>query len=208
MRIWGYLIFTVFSVALGLALGFWWFGSSERQVQVSSQGMLQQVREVVKIATVEGQFSEIYDYKDFYYYDWYPLRKKALIKVSATVSMGYDLSNVEIITNEERKEIIIIGLPSPSILSKDIQHEYYDLQEGSFNAFQPQDLNKMQRDIRRIIQGRVERSALPDMTRERFEMLLGGVQQLVSPYGWSIKLENASDQVHPPEANELTPNLN
>ncbi len=208
MRVWGYLIFTLLSIGVGLVLGFWWFGSSERQIEVSSQGVLQQVREVVKIATVEGQFSEIYDYKDFYYYDWLPLRKKALIKVSATVSMGYDLSDVEILTHEDSKEIIIKGLPSPSILSKDIQHEYYDLQEGSFNAFQPKDLNKMQRDIRQIIQSRVEQSSLPDLTRERFEVLLDGLKQMILPYGWSITLQEGSNPVQDPEPSNLAPQLN
>ena len=186
MKIWGYLFFTLLTIGLGVGLGFLWFSPSERQVEVSSQGMLKQVKEVIKLATVEGQFSEIYDYKDFYYYDWYPLRKKALIKVSATVSMGYDLSNVEILTREDRKEIILVGLPPPTILSKDIQHEYYDIQEGSFNAFQPKDLNKMQKDIRRIITSRVERSDLPAMTEVRFQTLLTGLQQLIAPYGWKV----------------------
>jgi hypothetical protein len=189
MKIWGSLIFMVVSVLLGLVVGLWWFAPGEKQVRISSEGMLQQVREVLKISTVEGQYSEIYDYKDFYYYDWYPLRKKALVKISATVSMGFDLTDVEITTDADRKEIRILGLPEPTILSRDIQHEFYDIQEGSFNSFQPDDLNKMQRDIRRIITNRVKRSELPAMAGERFDSLLGGLQNLVAPYGWAIQWE-------------------
>jgi hypothetical protein len=182
-----------------VTIGFFWFGSSERQVEVNSQGMLEQVRDVVKIATVEGQFSEIYDYKDFYYYDWNPFRKKALIKVSATVSMGFDVSNVEIEVNEQEKEIRIVGLPPPSILSRDIEHEYYDIQEGSFNAFQPKDFNKMQKDIRKLIEGRVLRSELPQIAGDRLETLIQGLHQLVKPYGWRIRILDSVEPTSPLE---------
>ncbi len=199
MRIWGYIFITVVFTILGVTIGFFWFGSSERQVEVNSQGMLEQVRDVVKIATVEGQFSEIYDYKDFYYYDWNPFRKKALIKVSATVSMGFDVSNVEIEVNEQEKEIRIVGLPPPSILSRDIEHEYYDIQEGSFNAFQPKDFNKMQKDIRRLIEGRVLRSELPQIAGERLETLIQGLHQLAEPYGWEIHILDSVEPIPPLE---------
>jgi len=208
VRVWGYIIFTLLSVSLGLGLGFWWFGPADKKVEVSSQGVLERVREVLKIATVEGQFSEIYDYKDFYYYDWFPLRKKALIKVSATVSMGYDLKVVKISTNSESKKVFIEGIPDPVILSKDIQHEYYDMQEGSFNAFQPDDLNKMQSDIRRIITSRVERSVLPQMAEERLVNLLGGLQQIISPYGWTVHWEAKKQPTETAGEQELFPSEN
>jgi len=199
MRIWGYIMITLLFTFLGVMLGYFWFGSSERQFEVSSQGMLEQVRDVVKIATVEGQFSEIYNYKDFYYYDWNPFRKKALIKISATVSMGFDVSNVEIEVNEQTKEIRLVGLPAPSILTRDIQHEYYDIQEGSFNGFQPKDFNKMQKDIRKLIERRVLRSELPHIAEERLESLLRGLQELVEPFGWKIRSEDSIEPIFPPD---------
>lgn len=186
MRIWGYIVFTLLSLILGFVLALWWLTPSSSNVEVRSTGVLEQVRQVVKLATVEGHFSEIYDYKDFYYYDWYPLRKKALIKVNATVSLGYDLSNVEVVADEEERTIVIQNLPSPTILSRDISHEFYDIQEGSFNAFQQKDLNKMQRDIRRLIEGRVSKSNLPKKAEEQLETLLEGFSSMLQPYEWTL----------------------
>jgi hypothetical protein len=186
MRIWGYIVFTLLSLILGFVLALWWVTPPSSNVQVRSTGVLEQVQQVVKLATVEGQFSEIYDYKDFYYYDWSPLRKKALIKVTATVSLGYNLSEVALVADEDEKTILIQNLPSPTILSRDISHEFYDIQEGSFNAFQPEDLNKMQRDIRRLIEGRVAKSSLPQKAEEQLQTLLSGLSAMLEPYEWNL----------------------
>ena len=105
----------------------------------SAQVLLERVQTVAKLITVEGYFSEVYDYKDYYAYNLSPFRKKALIRVKAKVSVGYDLSRVEFETRPDEKVIIVRNLPEPEILSIDHDLDYYDISQGMFNSFSAQD---------------------------------------------------------------------
>jgi Protein of unknown function (DUF4230) len=52
--------------------------------------LLEQIRTVAKLSTVEGQFSEIYNYSEYQGYFTFFWDKKVLVRVRATVSAGYD----------------------------------------------------------------------------------------------------------------------
>ena len=60
-----------------------------------SQVLMEKIKTVAKLVTVEGYFSEVYDYQDYWNYDVSMFRKKALIRVKAKVSVGYDLSKMK-----------------------------------------------------------------------------------------------------------------
>ena len=53
----------------------------EVQAKEQSQVLLEKVKNVYKLVTVEGHFSEVYTYEDYWAYDFSPFRKKALIRV-------------------------------------------------------------------------------------------------------------------------------
>jgi hypothetical protein len=184
----------IWIVVLFIAIGFgfmsaaWWYADTNQQTKIKSQGVLQQVQKVFELVTVEGQFSEIYDYEDYYYYDWSILRKKALVKIQAKVSMGYKLSNIEIDVNEVDKVISIGPIPKVKITSMDINEEFYDIQEGTFNTFQPEDYNKIQKDIREIIRSKAKKSSLPADAEDQLNTLLEGLSSLLGNYGWSIQV--------------------
>ena len=56
-----------------------------RHVVQDSTVVMEKVQKVLKLVTVEGQFSEIHQHSEYYGYDISPLRKKALIRVKAKV---------------------------------------------------------------------------------------------------------------------------
>ncbi|MBK9737216.1 MAG: DUF4230 domain-containing protein [Saprospiraceae bacterium] len=59
--------------------------------------MLEKIKTVTKLISVEGQFSELFDYKESYDYDFFNLfSKKILLRVTAKVSVGYDFEKVNI----------------------------------------------------------------------------------------------------------------
>ncbi|NUO03717.1 MAG: DUF4230 domain-containing protein, partial [Saprospiraceae bacterium] len=60
----------------------------------SASILLEKIRTVVKLTTVEGEFSEIYNYNEYSGYFTWLWDKKALIRVHAVVSAGYDLTNL------------------------------------------------------------------------------------------------------------------
>jgi len=100
------------------------------------QVMLEKVRETIKLITLEADFSELYNYKDYLGYDFSPFRKKAILRVQAKASIGFDLEKVTLEVLPEKGQIIVRDMPKAEILSLEHDLDYYDLQEGVLILFQ------------------------------------------------------------------------
>ena len=127
----------------------------ETVVKEDSKVLLEKVKTVSKLITVEGYFSEIYDYQEHWGYDLSPFRKKALIRVKAKVSVGYDLTKMNFEADTKTKTITISNMPDPEILSIDHDLDYYDITEGTFNTFEEADYNKMNAAAKEKVRGLV-----------------------------------------------------
>jgi hypothetical protein len=133
-------------VAILLAVGMW-LGKKllvpQIKVEENSNIVVERIEKVAKLITVETHLSELFNYKDFYDYDWSFLRKKILLRINAKVSAGYDLKKLNI-TVDSRNKIIHLGpIPSPEILSIDHNVDYFNIEEGLFNTFKPEDYTKI-----------------------------------------------------------------
>ena len=94
----------LFGVFWGTRYYYTWDAVSEEE---RSTVLLERIKTVAKLVTVEGYFSEVYDYKSYWGYDFSPFRKKALVRVKARVSVGYDLDQMKIEAQADRKRILI-----------------------------------------------------------------------------------------------------
>lgn len=151
--------------------------------------LLEKIKKVSKLVTVEGYFSEIYDYKDYYGYDWSPFRKKALMRVKAKVLVGYDLSGIKIEADQARKTILISGLPDPEIMSVDHDIDYYDLQEGTFNSFSTEDYNRLNANAKKYIEQKAQESDLFLAAEEQGNQLLDMIKFMVESAGWTLEYQ-------------------
>ncbi|MBP7184461.1 MAG: DUF4230 domain-containing protein, partial [Saprospiraceae bacterium] len=92
-------IFSILLLIVGFAAGYGLFVFLQHKDNVvkqeSADVLLEKIKYVSKLVTVEGYFSELYNYKDYWQYDWWPFQRKALIRVKAKVSAGYDLSQMK-----------------------------------------------------------------------------------------------------------------
>ena len=78
----------------------------------SSTVLLEQVRKVMKLVTVEGDFNELYSREDSWNYnDWLArlpgFKKRIMLRVKARASVGYDLSGSRLTTDEESHTIYL-----------------------------------------------------------------------------------------------------
>src|SRR5690606_16599758 len=94
-----YLIIAVLFILSVLAA--WWLGFSKNitipNQHVQASVMLEKVKLVTKLVSVEGQFSEILEKKEWYNYDFFNLfSKKILVRVQAKVSVGYNFESLNI----------------------------------------------------------------------------------------------------------------
>lgn len=194
------IIFTVILFVVGYSI-FWgtkyYYTIGEIKATEQSEVLLEKIKTVSKLVTVEGHFSEVYDYKDYWGYDISPFRKKALMRVKAKVLVGYNLEKMTVASLPEEKTIRIGNLPDPEIISIENDLDYYDISEGTFNSFSPADYNKLQQKAKDYIREHAERSDLKESAVKQGNQLLELIRFMVETAGW--KLEFVRDLNEVPE---------
>jgi hypothetical protein len=174
---------------LGFFTARWYLQKTSPTADEKATVLLESIRNVAKLITVEGYFSEIYDYKDYYGYDWSPFRKKALLRVNAKVSVGYDLSEMKIEARPVEKRFIVTELPEPGIISIDHKIDYYDIQEGTFNSFSPEDYNRLQENVRKFIEQKALQSDLMPAAMRQGNLLIETMKTIAESAGWTLQVD-------------------
>ncbi len=167
----------------------------EQKQETSADVLLERVRSVAKLVTVEGYFSEIYNYKDYYNYDISLLRKKALLRVKAKVSVGYDLNQVQFETQPDARELFIRNLPAPTIIAIEHDIDYYDIAEGAFNSFSEEDYNRLNRDAKDYIREKARESILMEEAKAQGVQLLEVMRYLAEASGWEVVIEGRAPEL-------------
>lgn len=183
-------IIALFIIGISIA---WFVGFKysfvQKNISEDLDVVMNKVEKVSKWVTVEAYFSEIYDYKDYYYYDFSPLRKKALIRVKAKVSAGYDFSAFSMVTNDALKTITINNFPPPEILSVDHELDYYDISEGTFNSFTPEEYNELQKNAKDYITKKAAESNILKQAEDHKEELIEILKFTIEAAGWKLIVE-------------------
>jgi len=164
------------------------FAARPTLTEVTSTTVINQIKKVAKLVTVEGNITEVYTHKDKVpFMGWGPYsEKKAMIRVEAKVLAGYDLEKMTYTVDEKTKTITITSLPEPEILSIDDDLSYYDISEGYWNSFSEDDYNKMNRKIKEYISNVAAEGELMDSAKEQGVDLLNTMQELVALSGWKL----------------------
>ena len=177
--------------------------------QVQSVVLLEKIRNVCKLITVEGEFSEVFSHRDgkSIFFKLLQLEKKALLIVKAKVLVGFDLSKIIIETEPEKRLVKLSHFPDPEILSMETDLEYYDVKKGIMHKFSETDLTDMNKKSKEFIRDKVQRSYLFDIARNQAIDTITVIKQLIDSFGWTLKTENQvlSESV---EKKQLTENQN
>ncbi len=202
----------LFEVLLGLILGsiamYWLFSffrkrKSKETTEVQSTVLLERIRNVCKLISVEGDFAEIYKYENTRerFMSLVSSKKKALIVINAKVHIGYDLQKIKLQAINEKKQIVLSTFPQPQILSIEPQLEFYDIKNGLFNSFTPNDLTSLNQEAIKHIRAKIPQSGLMETARrEALEAILL-MEKLVETIGW--KLEYSALEISPEEKEKL-----
>jgi len=173
--------------------GAWYSGYTsnlfEKKVEESSTVLLNRIEKVMKLVTVEGHMSEVYSYKDHITFDFSPFRKKALIRVNAKASIGYDFDKVKLTIDQESKTITIDDFPEPEVLSIDHDLDYYDITQGTFNAFTNEDYNQINKRAKDYVKTLAAEGELIESAKEQKSELISMLQLLLDGMGWKL-IEN------------------
>lgn len=177
------------------------FSGPPSYVESSKEVMLERLEKVNKLITLDAYFSEVYDYKDYYYYDFSPFRKKALIRIKAKVSVGYDFKAINIEADEANRRVRIFGFPDPEILSIDHDLDYYDISEGTFNSFSESDYNKLNKNAKDFIKEKAGESDIFEEAAEQKDEILEMFRWILQASGWDLEVysESLTDSPKIPE---------
>jgi hypothetical protein len=162
-----------------------WINSTHKP-EIEASVLLEQYKDVFQMVTNQGNFQEIYSYKDYWKYDISPLRKKALVRAKGKVLIGYDMDEAEIEVRESERMIVFLKLPAPQILALEVDMDYYDLEAGMFNAFTAEDMNKIDKDVKSRMRSKVEQSDLYRQAEIRKLDIYRNLREMAALTGWKV----------------------
>jgi len=116
-------------------------------------------------------------------------RKKALIRVNAKASIGYDFEKVKLTIDQDSKTITIDDFPEPEVLSIDHDLDYYDISQGTFNTFTNEDYNKINKRAKDYVKTLAGEGELIESAREQKDELVSTLQLLLDGLGWKLIVE-------------------
>lgn len=154
--------------------------------------LMEKIRKVWKLITVEGDFAEIYHYENVkeHFLSMVTSKKKAIILINAKVHIGYDLSKIKMEANNEKRMIRLTEFPQPEVLSVETDFKYYDKKDGLFNKFDSTDLTELQTKAKQHITEKIPDSGLLETARnEALEAVLM-MQNIVETIGWRLDYED------------------
>lgn len=167
------------------------YGPEPATEQVSATVLLERVRPVLKLITVEGDFNEVYSYHSAeamfsWLKDFSPFQKKAMLRLQAKVSVGYDLEGLHLEADEATHTVHVNGLTRPSILSIEHDVDYYDLDAGTFNPFTAADLTRMEANAKAQIRTKALQSDLFERAEEQRAAMFNVIRTMVESAGWKF----------------------
>jgi len=187
---------TIFDTILGLDLGaigmYWLFnffkGKKKKEITThQSSVLLEKMKSVCKLISVEGDFAEIYKYENVKeFMSLVTSKKKALVVIKAKAHIGYDLSKLMMHANDDKKQIVLDNFPQPEVVSIEPELEFYDIKNGFFNFFEPDDLTKLNAEAKKHIREKIPESGLMETAKKEALQTVLIMEKIVETIGWTL----------------------
>jgi len=173
---------------IGFLIAKQFYGNEKKlDSQEDIQVIMHSIKNMSKLIVSEGTFSEVYNYQDAkkYFYDTFEFKKSVIITINARVQVLFDLNKMEIEIDSIHKKIIIKSIPKEEITIIP-QVKYFDLQQSTFNTFDKEELNKINKKSIDKIKQTAEVSNLIVNAKERLIIELKKIYQLSNILGWEV----------------------
>ncbi|SDQ23381.1 DUF4230 domain-containing protein [Flagellimonas zhangzhouensis] len=189
----GDVVEMILGLILGAILMYWFFSlfRKKRNREITEQQstvILNKIRSVCKLVSVEGDFAEIYHYENTKdsFMSLFKSKKKALIVIKAKAHIGYDLNKLNLKADNDGKRIILSHFPEPEVLSIEPELQFYDIKNGIFNSFSPTDLTNLNQEAKEHIKRKIPESGLMETARKEALQAVLVVEKIVETIGWKL----------------------
>ncbi|WP_178987234.1 DUF4230 domain-containing protein [Winogradskyella schleiferi] len=163
--------------------------------------ILEKIKRVCKLVSVEGDFAEIYHYEDVKakFLKLISSRKKALVVINAKAHVGFDLGKVKMSSNAKTKTVFLTHFPQPEVISVESDINYYDKRDGMFNRFEAADLTDLHAKAKAHILDKIPESGLYNIAKQEALEAIHLIENLVETIGWTLdysalKIEGEDDK--------------
>jgi LAS superfamily LD-carboxypeptidase LdcB len=187
------LLISFLSLVLGAIITYWIYTFIDKKrskniINTQSIVLLEKIKRVCKLITVEGDFAEIYHYEDTKerLLKMISSKKKALLIINAKALIGFDLSKISIHANTKTKTIVLNSFPKPEVLSIESDVQYYDKKDGLFNKFEAEDLTELQKDAKAQIMAKIPESGLYLSATNDALATISLIENIVQTIGWKL----------------------
>ncbi len=187
------LIEAILGVLLGAILMYWLYSFFNRKkkrelVEHQSTVILDRIKSVCKLVSVEGDFAEIYRYENIKegFMNFLSSKKKALVVINAKAQVGYDLKKLKLAADTERKRIVLSEFPEPEVLSIEPDIQFYDIKNGLFNSFSSDDLTQLNQKAKTHIREKIPESGLLDTAKKEALQAVLLIEKIVETIGWKL----------------------
>ncbi|MBN1985021.1 MAG: DUF4230 domain-containing protein [Prolixibacteraceae bacterium] len=189
-------------IILGLVAGalispYFYKYKNAKQFKEQSTVLLKQIKQVFKLVTVEGEFTEIFTHRNGknVFFNLLQLEKKVILIVKAKVMVGFDLSQINIQVDSAGKKITLSKFPRPQIISIDTDLEYYDIQKGIINKLSEKDLTDISKKSKDFIRKKVDESDLYIIAENQAAETIEFIRQLAVSVGWKMITEKPVEKL-------------
>jgi len=150
--------------------------------------LLDKIKKVSKLITVEGEFAEIYHHENTKekLLGLISSKKKAIILINAKVHIGFDFRKIKMETNSKNKTLILSEFPKPEVFSIEPNLRFYDIQNGLLNKFNSEDLTAVNKEAKEHILQKIPESNLMQTANKEALEAITLMQNLVETIGWKI----------------------
>jgi lipopolysaccharide export LptBFGC system permease protein LptF len=150
--------------------------------------LLDKIKNVSKLITVEGNFNEIMHFSDVKnsLLNIVSSKKKAIIIANAKVYIGFNMKKAEYNVNPNKQTIKMLNFPKPEVLSIETDIEYYDVKNGLFNKFDASELTELNKKIKQNIADKIPESDLLISAQNKAIETLNIIEQMVDTFGWKL----------------------
>ena len=198
------LLGTLFGILLSyFGFSFFYKKKDYEKTEKQSVVLIEKIKSVCKLISVEGDFAEIYHYENTKnrFLNIISSKKKAILLINAKVHVGFDLSQIQLESNKDKKEIILTHFPEPKVLTVETEVKYYDKVDGLFNKFNATDLTELNKESKKFIIEKIPESGLLDSAKKEALDTILMIEKLLETSGWKL---NYSQLVLPnSETNKL-----
>jgi len=133
-------LFAACAVALAVFVAGFFVGRwGARREAVSSAPVVQAVRRIARLATVEMEIADVVRYEEVKTILVFDIPKNATLRLRGKVIGGFDLERGFDVEANAGQRLILVRLPAPQILAVDDRLEWFDEHSGWLNPITPSD---------------------------------------------------------------------